>query len=106
MPEIRRVVVPLLPTSSMESGAVSPWMPFPRIRISSGVSSISMPSFRKQAMVERQSAPLKKLVTFVVPSASAPNITERWEMLLSPGMVTVPFKGAEAFVNFIIHYLS
>ena len=100
MPQISRVVVPLFPTSRMEEGADSPCRPFPWIRISWGDSSISMPSFRKQEMVERQSAPLRKLVTRVVPSARAPNMTLRWEMLLSPGTVMVPFN-AFALVNFM-----
>ena len=41
-------------------------------------------------MVERQSAPFKKPWMVVVPSASAPNITARWLMDLSPGTVRVP----------------
>ena len=61
---------------------------------------MEMPSRRKQSMVERQSAPLKKPVTSVVPSASEPNITVRWEMDLSPGMVTSPCNFC-ARVNFI-----
>ena len=69
-------------------------------RISSGNSSMEMPIFRKQAMVERQSAPLKKLVILVVPREMAPSITARWEMDLSPGMVTSPFK-ASVFLNFM-----
>ena len=100
MPEISRVVVPLFPTSSIEEGAVRPWRPFPWIRISESRSSMSIPSFRKQSIVDRQSAPRRKLVTLVVPSASAPNIIERWEMLLSPGTVISPFN-ALVLVNII-----
>ncbi len=36
--------------------------------------------------MERQSAPSKKPVSSVVPSAMAPNMTPRWDMDLSPGM--------------------
>ena len=101
MPESRRMVVPLLPTSRTVSGADRPWSPFPWIRISVGFSSMAIPIFRKQLMVERQSAPLKKFVTEVVPWEMAPNMTARWEMDLSPGMVSSPFSGRD-FVNFII----
>ena len=100
MPEMSLAVVPLLPTSRISAGAWRPWRPFPCTRISSGNSSMEMPIFRKQAMVERQSAPLKKLVILVVPREMAPSITARWEMDLSPGMVTSPFK-ASVFLNFM-----
>ena len=100
MPEISRVVVPLFPVSSVSAGAVSPCRPFPWIRMRSGVFSMSTPSLRKQLIVERQSAPCRKFVTSVVPSASAPNMTARCEMDLSPGTVISPFKG-ECFLKII-----
>ena len=90
MPEISRVVVPELPASNTSEGADSPCKPFPCTKMRSGVFSISMPSFWKQLIVERQSAPCKKFVTSVVPCAIAPNITLRWEIDLSPGTVTSP----------------
>ncbi len=52
-------------------------------------------------MVEIQSAPFRKLVTSVVPSAREPSMTARWEMDLSPGTVISPQRGAD-FVNFIM----
>ena len=42
----------------------------------------------------------KKVGDSLVPSASAPNIIERWEMLLSPGTVISPFN-ALVLVNII-----
>ena len=107
MPEISLVVVPLLPVSSVESGADRPCRPLPCTRIRSGVFSISMPILRKQLIVDRQSAPCRKFVISVVPLASAPNITERWEMDLSPGMITLPFNpvdGAVIVASFIVCY--
>ena len=91
IPEIRRVVVPLFPTSSTSSGTVRPCRPLPRTRISPLLFSILIPIFRKQEMVERQSAPSRKLVILVVPFAREPNITALCEMDLSPGMASVPF---------------
>ena len=77
MPEISLVVVPLLPVSRIAPGLCRPWSPLPWIRIWSGVFSMEMPILRKQSIVERQSAPCKKLSTSVVPSAREPNITAR-----------------------------
>ena len=85
MPEIRRMVVPLLPTSRIPSGACNPCKPLPWTVIWVPLCSMSMPSARKQAMVERQSAPSKNPSSSVVPLASAPNMIPRWEMDLSPG---------------------
>ena len=90
IPEINRVVVPLFPTFKVSLGALRPLKPFPRTRIRLSFFSISMPIFRKQSIVERQSAPSRKCVTSVVPLAIEPNMMERWEMDLSPGIVTSP----------------
>ena len=57
-------------------------------------------------MVERQSAPCKKFVTSVVPFASEPNITARWEMDLSPGMVTSPLSAFTFLKIMLVLYLS
>ena len=92
IPDISRVVVPLLPVFRVPSGAVSPRSPRPWTRIQSGLSSMETPICRKQRMVERQSAPVKKLVISVVPWAMEPSITARWEMDLSPGTVSSPLK--------------
>ena len=77
IPEIRRVVVPLFPTFKVEAGALSPRNPLPCTRMQDGFFSISTPILRKQSMVDRQSAPSRKCVISVVPSAMEPNIIER-----------------------------
>ena len=102
IPEMRRVVVPLLPTSRVFVGALRPWRPFPWTRISPFVFSMSMPIFWKQEMVERQSAPSRKFVILVVPSAREPNITALWEMDLSPGMAREP----DNFFAFLISIIN
>ena len=101
MPDISLVVVPLFPVSRMPEGADSPCSPLPCIFIRSGVFSISIPILRKQSIVDRQSAPWRKFVTSVVPSARAPNMTARCDMDLSPGMETVPLRGEVALVSFM-----
>ena len=105
IPEIKRVVVPLFPVFKVSEGAQRPRRPFPCTRIFSGVCSISIPIFRKQSMVERQSAPFKKLVISVVPFARAPNMTERWEMDLSPGILISPRNGC-VFLIMLVVFIS
>ena len=63
------------------------------------------PIFWKHAMVDKQSAPCRKPVILVMPFAREPNMTLRWEMDLSPGMVTSPRRPFD-FVNFINDYLT
>ena len=91
MPERRRVVVPLLPTSSISFGADSPWSPLPWTMTEEFFSSISIPSARKHRIVARQSAPWRKLRISVVPSAIEPNIIHLCEIDLSPGTEILPF---------------
>ena len=91
IPEIRRMVVPELPTSMTLSGSARPCSPLPCTTIFSSVTSMAMPILRKAPTVLRQSSPYKKPVISVSPSARDPNIIERCEMDLSPGMVKVPF---------------
>ena len=62
---------------------------------------MSTPMARKQEMVERQSAPFRKLEISVVPRARAPNMMLRWEMDLSPGTFRRPLRG-DADENFIV----
>ena len=102
IPEIRRVVVPLFPTSKMSVGEESPRSPFPWTRISPLLFSMSMPILRKQEMVERQSAPSRKWMMRVVPLAREPNMTARWEMDLSPGTVISPWRLVNFFISIII----
>ncbi len=97
IPEIKRAVVPLLPTSSISEGAKSPCRPLPCTVTRPCSFSMGIPILRKQEMVERQSAPCKKLVISVVPSEIAPNIIARWEIDLSPGIKTVPLKRSACF---------
>ena len=90
MPQSSLVVVPLLPVYNAPSGAERPRRPFPCTSTQSGFSSIVIPIFRKQEMVDRQSAPFKKCVISVVPRAMEPSMTARWEMDLSPGTSISP----------------
>ncbi len=92
MPEISRRVVPLFPTSRIWLGADSPWSPLPWTRTLEPSFSMEMPSWRKQEMVDRQSAPWRKFVTSVSPLEMAPNIMPLWEMDLSPGTESSPRK--------------
>ncbi len=57
IPEINRMVVPLLLQSSICSGFLSPRKPLPRTVTTWPRFSISTPMLRKQAMVDRQSVP-------------------------------------------------
>ena len=101
IPEISRVVVPLFPASKICCGSFRPCNPFPWTSTRLFSRSISMPISWKQEIVERQSAPSKKLVISVVPLESEPNIIARWEMDLSPGIFISPCK-AWAFLICII----
>ena len=101
MPEIRRMVVPLLPQSSSPAGRFSPRMPFPCTSTRSPRLSMPTPIRRKQAMVERQSAPWRKPRISVNPLAMEPNMTARCEMDLSPGTASSPFNPDIALVNSI-----
>ncbi len=61
-PAIIRIVDPELPASSGPSGAASPRMPRPEIRMrspapSTGVAVTAVPSARRHDSVDRQSAP-------------------------------------------------
>ena len=67
-------------------GARNPCKPAPETMISSGsLSSICTPSARSAAIVARQSSPARKPRIVVCPSASAPSISARCEIDLSPG---------------------
>ena len=104
IPEMSRVVVPLFPQSRGTEGAERPWRPLPWTVTTPFLFSMSTPIWRKQEMVERQSAPSRKPWISVVPLAMEPSMTLRWEMDLSPGTVTEPrmlFAG-ESFMECLI----
>ena len=105
IPDIRRVVVPLFPTSRIESGAFKPLRPRPCTNTLSPLFSISTPILRKQAIDDRQSAPCRNPSTSVLPFAIEPSIILLWEMDLSPGTVTSP-ESPWTLDNFITFSLS
>ena len=90
IPESRRVVVPLFFTCNVSEGAVSPCSPLPCTRIRFYVLILTL-TFRKQSMVARQSAPLRKLWISVIPLARDENITLGGEKWICSGMETSPF---------------
>ena len=105
IPDMRRVVVPLFPQSRTSRGAFSPCRPRPWTSTFPPLFSISIPIFSKHSMVDRQSAPWRKLCISVSPCAMEPNMTARWEMDLSPGTLISPLKW-DALLNSIICYLT
>jgi hypothetical protein len=84
MPESILIVDPELPQSSGAVGAVK-FPALPSITISPFEPAMDAPSERMQASVLAQSAPVEKFRRRVAPSAIAPSIAYRCEMLLSPG---------------------
>ena len=90
-PMSRRMAVPALPQSSGTDGACNPSRPTPWTvtRPDSG-PSIRTPIARNTLRVDRASAPSRKPVTRVVPSAIAPSMIARCEMDLSPGTRSRP----------------
>ncbi|CJB69106.1 Uncharacterised protein [Streptococcus pneumoniae] len=91
IPDINRIVVPELPTSNTAFGSCKPSNPLPTTVTSSPFCVISTPISLKHEIVLKQSAPGKKPLIVVFPSAIEPNITARCEMDLSPGIVILPF---------------
>ena len=80
------MAVPELPMSSVVSGARRPRIPTPSITSSPSLGpSIDTPMARKAASVARASAPSRKPLTWVRPSAMAESMMERCEIDLSPG---------------------
>ena len=96
-PMSRRVEVPLFPMSSASRGWSSPPTPTPWMRHSpSSWRSIVAPIARIAAAVASTSCPSSSPVTRLSPTASAESISERCEMLLSPGIAIHPLSGTEA----------
>src|SRR5438067_13852801 len=91
IPATRRVVVPELAASSTSTGSVRPARPGPSTHTSPGATSTTRaPSASTIRRVARQSAESATLRAWLVPSASAPHISVRWLIDLSPGTCTVP----------------
>ena len=90
-PDSKRIDVPLLPASSMSLGS---WRFGPRPSTwklpSSPNGSMLTPMARRQAAVERTSAPSEMPVTVALPLAMAFRISERWDTDLSPGTASAP----------------
>jgi hypothetical protein len=81
-----RVEVPELPMSSGAAGWSSPPTPTPwMLQVPSASRAIVAPIARSAAAVAITSSPSSRPVTRVSPTASAPNISERWLIDLSPG---------------------
>ena len=70
-------VVPELPASKTFSGSLSPRSPQPFTKTREPTRSISTPAAAKQAIVERQSSPVKKFFISTVLSEMLANITAR-----------------------------
>ena len=96
----RRMVVPEFSQSSTSAGSPSPERPRPRTSSAPppgpvpGISSTSVPRARRQASVARVSAASRKCSTRDSPSASAPSMSARCVIDLSPGTETLPWRRA------------
>ena len=89
-----RMVVPELPQSSGPRRRGRPAKPTPRTRASSPAISMSTPSARSAAAVDRLSPPRPSPRASTAPSASAPNSSARCEIDLSPGNPAGPAQRA------------
>ena len=97
IPDIKRVVVPLLPASKISSGSIKPFKPTPfTVRVSPaafapGSRVISTPNNFNICSVDEQSAPGEKFVIVAVEVFDrALNITALCETDLSPGEIISP----------------
>ncbi len=85
-PASRRIVVPELPQSSGPSAARRPFRPEP----CTSEASACTPRARRHTAVDFTSAPGERPRRCEVPPASAPRMSARWEIDLSPGRLTSP----------------
>ena len=92
-PKARRTPVPELPKSSGASGLMRPDTPTPRMRQVPSASRVAeAPSAFIAFAVLRTSSPSSRPFTTVSPMATAPNISARCDMDLSPGTRMVPVR--------------
>ena len=90
-PMNRRMAVPALPMSSAALPARRPVLPTPwTTTVCASGCSMRTPSARSALKVARQSALSRNPVMRVMPSLTAPSISARCEIDLSPGTLTVP----------------
>ena len=90
-----RVEVPELPMSSAVCGCSRPPTPTPWTCQRLPCFSMLAPIAVSAAAVASTSSPSSRPSMTVSPTASAPNISARWLIDLSPGMVTVPESGPD-----------
>src|SRR5690606_6948587 len=91
MPRVRRTPVPALPKSITASGSSSELRPTPStVQLPSACRVTGAPIARMAAAVVRTSSLSKSPEIVVRPTASAPNMRDRWDTDLSPGTWTRP----------------
>ena len=93
MPSSRRVDVPLFPISRISEGSFRLPTPIPCTRHNPSLpSTMRAPNACMALAVFMTSSPSSRPEIIVSPSASAPNISERCDIDLSPGIFVVPFR--------------
>ena len=87
------MAVPELPRSRLPEGACNPRKPTPvTASLPSRGPSMDTPMARKAAAVASVSSPSRNPLISESPSAMEANMTDRWDMDLSPGTVMAPLK--------------